>query len=61
MIKAKEGDDKIVTLTASEAATLVALMLNHKQIAETGGIPSMVEDKDDFDAHVDGLIQKLIM
>lgn len=61
IIKAKEGDDKIITLSPSETSTLVALMLNLKAIAEAGGVPQMSDDKDYFDAHVDGLIQKLII
>jgi hypothetical protein len=61
VIKAKEGDYRIVTLSPSECSTLVALMLNLKAIADNGGVPQMSEDKDEFDAHCDGLIQKLII
>ncbi len=60
-IKAKEGDDVVVTFSASERASLLALMLNLKYIGDHGGVPEALEDKDNFDAHCDGLIQKLII
>lgn len=61
VIKAKEGDDKIVALTPIEKSTMISLLLNLKILSEQGAIPQMLDDKDNFDASVDGLLQKLIL
>lgn len=60
VIRLKEGDDKIVTLSPVERSALVSLMINFKVISEHGGVPQMADDKDNFDAMVDSIIQKLI-
>jgi hypothetical protein len=60
-IKIKEGDDKIVALSPVEKGLVIALILNLKLIAEHGGVPQMKDDKDVFDATVDGLLQKIII
>ena len=60
-IRSKEGDDKIVTLSPIERSTMVSLLLNLKILSEQGAIPQMLDDRDNFDASVDGLLQKLIL
>lgn len=61
VIKDKEGDDKIVTLSAGEKGMLIALIINLKLISQNGGVPQMKGDEDNFDAFTDGLLQKLIV
>lgn len=61
VIKAKEGDDKIISLSPVERSALVALVLNLKLISEQGGVPQMNDDRDAFDAMCDGVLQKLIL
>lgn len=61
VIKDKEGDEKIVTLSPVEKSMVIALLLNLKIISEQGGVPQMLDDRDNFDAAVDGLLQKIIM
>lgn len=61
VIRGKEGDDKIISLSPVERSAMVSLVLNLKLSSEMGGVPQMNDDRDAFDAMCDGILQKLII
>lgn len=60
-IKEKEGDTVSIDITPVEKAFLLAVLTNAIFIGQSGGIVGAIEDSDNFDDVVSGLIGKVTL